>query len=249
MSTLLAIIPHPDDESYSFGGTIALAARAGWDCLVVCCSSGEQGEFDGLPASAATLGPIREGELTQSCSLLGAREPRFWRWPDGGLAALDGTDDVRHLIDREQPDLVLTLGADGAYGHPDHVAVHHWVAAAWASLQDARPALLFAAFPRGLFLPQYTKCIDMMGDPPSPPVSAIGAGPVHYEVPIASVATTKLAAISAHASQLPGGQPEALFPPGIISSLLEVERFADAKGAPRAQTAALLRSLPGITAG
>ncbi len=248
MPALLAIIPHPDDESYSFGGTIALAARAGWPCRVVCVSSGEQGEFDGRPSTPSPLGPIRERELVKSCSLIGANEPQFWRWPDGGLAPLDGTDNVSLLFERERPDVVLTLGADGAYGHPDHLAVHRWVAGAWAASQQ-RPVLLFAAFPPGLFLPQYAKCIDMMGNPPSPPVSEIGAAPVHYEVPIASVATEKLAAISAHASQLPGGKPGALFPPGIISSLLDFERFTDARGAAHPETVALLQSLGGVTAG
>jgi LmbE family N-acetylglucosaminyl deacetylase len=246
---LLAIIPHPDDESYSFGGTIALAAGAGWDCLVVSCSSGEQGEFDGKPTNAATLGPIRETELVRSCRVLGAREPEFWHWSDGALAALDGTEDVRLLFARLRPDLVLTLGADGVYGHPDHIAVHRWVAAAWAVSVEPRPALLFAAFPRGLFFPQYKKCLDMLGDPPTPPASAIGGSPVHYELPVAPVAATKLAAISAHASQLPGGESEALFPPGIVSSLLEFERFTDVRGAAHLDTAALLRSLTGITAG
>lgn len=249
MPKLLAIIPHPDDESYSFGGTIAIAARAGWDCLVVACSSGEQGDFDGKPTTAATLGPVREAELVRSCRALGAREPEFWHWPDGALASRDGTEDVRLRFNRERPDLVLTLGADGVYGHPDHIAVHRWVVAAWAALGEPRPALLFAAFPAGLFLPQYAKCLDMLGDPPTPPASAIGGTRVHYEVPVSPVAVTKLAAISAHASQLPGRQPEALFPPGIVASLLEVERFTDARGAAQAETAALLGSLTGITAG
>ncbi|HEY5477471.1 MAG TPA: PIG-L family deacetylase, partial [Tepidiformaceae bacterium] len=60
MPKLLAIIPHPDDEAYSFGGTIALATLAGWKCLVVCCSSGEAGELNGGPPNPATLGPLRE---------------------------------------------------------------------------------------------------------------------------------------------------------------------------------------------
>ena len=50
MPALLAIIPHPDDESYSFGGTLALAAAASWRCLVQCATSGERGKrHDGGP--------------------------------------------------------------------------------------------------------------------------------------------------------------------------------------------------------
>ena len=53
----------------------------------------------------------------------------------------------------------------------------------------------------------------------------------------------KLASIAAHQSQLPGGDPEALFPPGIVASLLDVEKFEDASGRRDATTAQLLASL------
>ena len=50
MPTLLAVIAHPDDESYSFGGTLALAAQAGWRCHVLSLTSGEGGKRnDGGP--------------------------------------------------------------------------------------------------------------------------------------------------------------------------------------------------------
>ncbi len=244
MSTLLAVIAHPDDESYSFGGLIALAARAGWECHIECVSSGENGKIDGRSAAPATVRSVRERELAKSCDVLGAGKPHFWRLPDGGLAPLDGASRLRRLLRRWKPDIVLSLGADGAYGHPDHVAVHRWVLAAWQSMRSERPRLLLAAFPRSLFLPQYEKCIAMMGDPPSPPASAIGSDTFDYEVSVKLVESAKLAAVAAHRSQLPGGDPESLFPPGIVAALLGTERFTDAAGAD-AGTASLLRRLAG----
>ncbi len=80
-------------------------------------------------------------------------------------------------------------------------------------------------FPRGLFLPQYEKCLGMMGDPPDPSAGDIGGGPWDEERDIAAVAGLKLAAIAAHRTQLPGGDPHALFPPGIVAALLSRERF------------------------
>lgn len=232
MPTLLAIIPHPDDESYSFAGTIALAARAGWDCYVECASFGERGKrHDGGPTAPGDVAVAREAELGASCRVLGAHPPRFWGLPDGELRHHRGEQPhIVRIIDRLRPAVILALGPDGAYGHPDHIALHRWVWAAWQSLPAGRPALLYAAFPTGLFLPQYEKCIGMMGTPPQPPRSAIGAAPWHYDVPIASVRETKLASIRAHRSQLPGGDPEALFPPGIVAALLDRERFCDAGG-------------------
>ncbi len=245
MPTLLSIIPHPDDESYAFGGTIALAARAAWRCLVECASYGEKGKrHDSGGMTPDEVAETREQELIASCLLLGAEEPQFWGLPDGELRAHRGEQArIARLLRDEAPDIVLTLGADGAYGHPDHVALHRWVRETWESLAEPRPALLFAAFPRGLFVPQYKKCIRMMGNPPSPRADEMGAERFDYEVPIAGVAATKLASIAAHRSQLPGGEAEALFPPGIVRALLEVERFEDASGEWRRATAELLAAL------
>jgi len=242
---LLAFTPHPDDETYSFGGTIALAARAGWACRVVCASAGEEGERrDGGAPGATALAKAREDELAQSCRILGAEPPVCWRLPDGGLATVtDGPARVGREFAAFAPDVVVSLGADGAYGHPDHLAVYRWVAAAWGEMRGARrrPLLLFAAFPRGLFLPQYELCIGMMGNPPNPPASAIGVAHRDHEVDITAVAATKLSAIAAHRTQLPGGDPRALFPPGIVDALLDREWFTDGGGDGAAAFVASLR--------
>lgn len=249
MPTLLAIIPHPDDESYSFGGTIALAARSGWRCLIECASYGEKGKrHEGGGTTPNEVAETRGHELIESCRLLGAEDPRFWGLPDGAMNAHRGEQArIGRLLHGEDPDIVLTLGADGAYGHPDHVALHRWVREAWTELAEPRPALLFAAFPRGLFLPQYEKCLGMMGEPPTPAAAEIGRDRFDYEVPIHTIAATKVASIAAHRSQLPGGDTEAIFPPGIVRALLDVERFEDS-GPHSPATAALLATLTGAHA-
>ncbi len=251
MPTLLAIIPHPDDEAYSFAGTIALAARAGWRCLVHCASAGEGGKrHDGGPGGVANVGEAREAELAASCAVLGAEPPVVWGLPDGGLRGMwSQAGRVDALLRATRPDLVLALGADGAYGHPDHIAVYTWVRDGWHGMAEPRPPLLFAAFPKGLFLPQYEKCIGMMGDPPEPPPSAIGVDRWDYAVPIAAVRDLKLAAIRAHRTQLPGGDPEAIFPPGIVAALLHEEHFTDVRGAANRATARLLASIAAGTNG
>lgn len=251
MPALLAIIPHPDDESYSFGGTIALAARAGWRCYIECATHGERGKrHDGGPTGRDAIAEVREAELEASCRVLWAEPPGFWGLPDGDLRLHRGEQSrIQRLFRDLQPDLVLTLGPDGAYGHPDHTALHRWVREAWGAMPEPRPNLLFAAFQAGLFLPQYEKCIGMMGDPPSPAPEAIGSDTFDYELDISTVANVKRKAIAAHRSQLPGGDPEAMFPPGIVAALMEAERFAGAAGSPQPATAALLASIRPKTAG
>ena len=247
VARLLAIIPHPDDESYSFGGTIALAARAGWRCVVHCATNGELGErHDGVATAPETLGPARAAELVASCRALGAERPLLWGLPDGGLAQEPSQRErIVAVLRGIRPDLVLVLGADGAYGHPDHLAVYRWVRAAWETSVEPRPALLLAAFPRGLFLPQYGKCVvsGIMGDPPLVTPDDLGSNRAHYEVDVSAVRESKLAAIGSHRTQLAGGSPESMFPPGIVAALLGRERFIDARGARDERTAVLLAGL------
>ena len=230
MPKLIAFIPHPDDESYSFGGTIALLAKAGWECFIECASYGERGKrHDGGPVTPNAVAEVREAELEASCELLGAQPPVFWGLPDGEMRLHRGEHQrIEQLISKLRPELLLTLGPDGAYGHPDHIALHRWVFETWETMADPRPTLLFPVFAGGLFLPQYEKCRGMMGDPPDPPAEAIGSDRWHYQVPLDGVRKAKLASIAAHRSQLPGGDPEAIFPPGIVASLLAIERFDDA---------------------
>ena len=78
----------------------------------------------------------------------------------------------------------------------------------------------------------------MMGDPPEPPPSAIGSDTFDLAVDIRGVAGPKLAAIAAHRTQLPGGDPHALFPPGIVRELLAEERFTVVGSLPAAARAA-----------
>ncbi len=246
MPTLLAIIAHPDDESYSFGGTLALATSAGWRCVVLSLTSGEGGKrHDGGPIGKAAIGEARERELAASCKVLGAEPPEFWRLPDGHVREQPSqVSRLRDFIESSHPDLIVSLGEDGAYGHPDHIAAYRWLLEAWQSLGASRPPLLLAAFAPGLFLPQYRKCLSMMGDPPTPAPEKIGgAAAWHYQLPISQVAPTKLASIAAHRTQLPGGDPEAIFPPDIVQKLLDFERFSDATGRSHARARQLLASL------
>jgi len=43
---LLAVLAHPDDETFGMGGTLALYARRGVEVHLVCATRGEVGEMD-----------------------------------------------------------------------------------------------------------------------------------------------------------------------------------------------------------
>ena len=240
---ILVIVPHPDDEAYSFGGTIRLAAASGAHIEAICVSRGELGErHDRATAGPESLGEIREAEFRVSCAILGVAEATVWGLPDGGLSNVGkrGATMIADAIDSSAADLVMALGADGAYGHPDHVAVFHWVRA--AVLDRTSVAGLFASFVPGVMLGQYNVCLaaGVLGQPPKVTPKDLGDELAHYEVGTGHVRRLKLDAIAAHRTQLPNAEPRKLFPNGIVDELLNVERFLDAEGTPNATVAQLL---------
>ena len=160
----------------------------------------------------------------------------------------EGSARVAELLTELEPELVLALGADGAYGHPDHLAVCAWTREAVAGART-KPVLLFAAFPSDLIRPQYELCraAGVLGEPPALGPEQLGVAQPHYGVPIADVAERKFAAIAAHRSQLPSGDPHRLFPQGIVAQLAAREGFLDESGAPSLETLAILQSVaPGV---
>ena len=131
--TLLAVLAHPDDESLGLGGTFAKYAAEGVATHLVTATLGERGRIGRERPGAAVVGPVRELELRCASSVLGIREVHLLGYLDGELARVDAVEAAARLaaiLRRVRPHVVVTFGADGAYGHPDHVAVSQWTAAA-----------------------------------------------------------------------------------------------------------------------
>jgi hypothetical protein len=62
---LLGVFAHPDDEVFCAGGTMARAAEAGAEVMIVSASRGERGQIrDATAAARRTLGAVREGEVS-----------------------------------------------------------------------------------------------------------------------------------------------------------------------------------------
>ena len=71
---LLGVFAHPDDEVFCVGGTMARAAEAGAEVMIVSASRGEQGQIrDPAAATRRTLGAVREGELRAAAAELGVQ--------------------------------------------------------------------------------------------------------------------------------------------------------------------------------
>jgi LmbE family N-acetylglucosaminyl deacetylase len=139
---LLGVFAHPDDESFCAGGTLAKYAAAGAAVTLVSATRGEAGQIrDAARATRATLGRVREQELCDAAGCLGVHDVRFFDHLDGTLRDIDRpllVAEVAAVIEEVQPDVVLTFGADGAYGHPDHITIGEATTEAFLSRRPAR---------------------------------------------------------------------------------------------------------------
>ena len=132
---LMAVLAHPDDESLGMGGTFVRYGREGVDCSLVTATRGERGRYGDLPErpSLEEVGRIREAELRCAAEKLGIGRVSFLDYIDGDLDKADPAEAAgkiaRHI--REfRPQVVLTFGPEGAYGHPDHIAISQFTTAA-----------------------------------------------------------------------------------------------------------------------
>ena len=124
---LLGVFAHPDDESFCAGGTFARYAAHGAEVMVVSATRGEAGQIRSAgTATRRTLARVREQELQVACQRLGIQHARCLDYADGTLKDVDQEvliKDIVELLRSFRPDVVITFGSDGGYGHPDHIAI------------------------------------------------------------------------------------------------------------------------------
>ncbi len=147
---ILGVFAHPDDEVFCVGGTIARCADAGAVTGLVSLTQGESGQIrDASTANRRTLGTVRVKELEVSAQALGVDHVTCLDLGDGQLASrplADITAEVHALVDGFSPDVIVTFGPDGGFGHPDHIASCVATLEAVRTM-DAPPRVLHAKFP------------------------------------------------------------------------------------------------------
>src|SRR5215212_9596500 len=137
---ILGVFAHPDDESFCAGGTLAKYAAAGAEIMVVSATRGDAGQIrDARAATRHTLGQVRERELELACERLGIQHAICLDYGDGTLKDVEPeilTRDVARIVRQFKPDVAITFGPDGGYGHPDHIAIGAATTAACALAGD-----------------------------------------------------------------------------------------------------------------
>lgn len=138
---LLFVFAHPDDESMGAGALVAKYAAEGVETFLVCATRGErgwQGDEKDNPG-LMELGRIRTAELTNAAKVLGLREVNFLDYIDGDLDQANHDEAIQKIVThirRIKPQVIVTFPPDGAYGHPDHIAISQFTTAACVVAAD-----------------------------------------------------------------------------------------------------------------
>lgn len=127
--TILGIFPHPDDENM-IGQVLAKYARLGHDVYIIIATDGKDGtRVTNIPAGDS-LGTLRQMETICACESLGINPPIYLHihrldTKFGVRPYLNGRkifmEALKKHIQYFKPDVLLTFGPDGEYGHSEHI--------------------------------------------------------------------------------------------------------------------------------
>lgn len=116
---VLAVVAHPDDESFGLGAVLSTLADSGRRVQLLCLTHGEASTV----GAAADLAQVRAAELASAANRLGVAEATLLDYPDGGLAGIGPrvlAGEVRARVG--SADALVVLDSSGVTGHPDHQA-------------------------------------------------------------------------------------------------------------------------------
>jgi LmbE family N-acetylglucosaminyl deacetylase len=129
LGKILGVWAHPDDETYSMAGILAVAAKNGQEVLCITATRGEAGVQDEGRWPASELARVRTEEQNAAFGILDIPKSIMLDYPDGACDAVDETEATNaiaaHIL-AFQPDSIFTFGPDGLTGHSDHQTVSRW---------------------------------------------------------------------------------------------------------------------------
>lgn len=153
---LMAIMAHPDDESLGIGGVLARYSAEGIETHVLTATPGDKGRYfdnDNRPADEE-VGRVRAEELRAACAQLGVHDVQLLGYRDKELDAANHKEVIARIdahLQRVKPHVVITFGMDGAYGHPDHIAICQFATAAVMASSHRVSKLYYFGWPAALW--------------------------------------------------------------------------------------------------
>ena len=117
---VVAVVAHPDDESFGLGALLASFVAAGSRVSVLCLTHGEASTLHGVDGD---LAEVRALELADAAAALGIARVGMAAFPDGALSAVDLeaiVAEVAAFVGAARADGIVAFDRDGVTGHPDH---------------------------------------------------------------------------------------------------------------------------------
>ncbi|WP_430335596.1 PIG-L family deacetylase [Rhodococcus sp. ACT016] len=116
---VLAVVAHPDDESFGLGAVLAALAASGTDVRVLCLTRGEASTI----GAGVDLVEMRRAELASAARRLGVGGVELRDFPDAGLHEVDpALLDAAVLDTLGSASTLVVFESGGVTGHPDHRA-------------------------------------------------------------------------------------------------------------------------------
>ncbi len=145
---LLLVFAHPDDETFTCGGTVAHYSRSeDYTIHLLCATRGEAGKTGNPPqCRPEELAQVREKELKEAASVLGIDHVEILGYHDGHLSEVplqQLSDDIIQYLNSFQPDVVITFPPHGISGHKDHQAIQQATYEAVNRFETKNPIKLY----------------------------------------------------------------------------------------------------------
>jgi len=258
MTTLLTVMAHPDDETFGPGGTLAKYAAQDVVVHLVCATRGEVGSSDLEDlGDCEDLACQREKELRCAVKALGISELHLLDYRDSGMAGTPANqhpdaliqadlqqlaEQIAQFIRQLRPEILVTFDPYGAYGHPDHIAMHRATMAAVKSLPASeQPAKVYFHTIPYTALRWRVRLLPLFGVDPE----AVGKNKdinlrdilrheisISTKIDISSTFDVKERAAQCHSSQLSGpGSAWGRLPKWLVKHLESTETFHRARPA------------------
>ena len=201
----LALGAHPDDVELQAGGTLAAWAARGMHVELACFTAGEKGSHD-PEADPAELARVRRAEAAAAAAPLGAAVPVHF------LGAVDGELEVTMALRLAVARLVRTVRPDVVLGHdpwrrwllhPDHRAAGTLTVDGVVAARDPLYKVPTEAPLRGSPDPSGGLAAEGLAAHRPHTVLLFGTDTPDELVEVTATIDAKLAALAAHASQLP----------------------------------------------
>ena len=227
---------------------------------------------------ADQLGGYRVGELRAACAALGVTDQRFLggigRWRDSGMviepgarasvppdlhprafaagALAEQVDALVEVLGQVRPQVVVSYGPDGGYGHPDHIRAHQVTMAAAARTPEV-VRVFWAVQPVSVVADGIAALHAMPGVPfPLPQPDGLPGVPdaeVTTRLDVTAYRSAVLAAMRAHSTQVrvwTAGRHQAFaLSDGLARPVLDTEHLTLVRGLTAGAHDDLFGGLPG----